>query len=587
VTRHTITLFMWQYQSHFCIQFQDLMESVMEQLGVHDAGAKCLLVGAKAPDVQVAHDVCIEPEDGPWSLALFTDLRAAIHENIKTHPLHNVIYGDEPRMRDKPENIRRDSVRKAVLAALHPYDEKERVRSLAGSPARVNGYYVVAVLQLPDAIFERFRPLREPVTDGYFTGVPSLIHAAAKRVLSEAHDELLRPDPGRYISGRSASSEEIVRRAASDFMYTPGIAIGDKNYGGPNLFERFNLISSLMYEGAEGKGRMLVANPEGGAVDVALALSEPVPFREPRWSRKVLQMASSDTALIANCERILGLGNVSNGVDPSVTQNVFEVEFHDHYHWSLSCGDEVLLVSRYGAPSLPQERFPKVRLVDTFQRLFPEVTAEDVGSFTALFHVAVEQRHGSMLVVAPDANEEAARLRGQGTKVVPTKLTPELYRRVSNIDGTIIIDPKCVCHAVGVILDGSANEDCTPSRGARYNSGIRYVAASTTPRLAVVVSDDRTVDVIPVLRPRIRRSSVEEHVATLETSTVDNYQEVIDWLDKHRFYLDESQCARVNGAQKRLGSEPREVGELRILRAEFRPDPGCTADYFRPEKAST
>ena len=39
----------------------------------------------------------------------------------------------------------------------------------------------------------------------------------------------------------------------------------------------------------------------------------------------------------------------------------------------------------------------------------------------------------------------------------------------------------------------------------------------------------------------------------------------------------------VNGAQKRLDSEPREVGELRILRAEFRPDPGCTADYFESE----
>jgi hypothetical protein len=33
---------------------------------------------------------------------------------------------------------------------------------------------------------------------------------------------------------------------------------------------------------------------------------------------------------------------------------------------------------------------------------------------------------GRMLVVARDASEEAARLRGQGTKVVPTKLTPEL-----------------------------------------------------------------------------------------------------------------------------------------------------------------
>src|SRR5690606_35683989 len=193
---------------------------------------------------------------------------------------------------------------------------------------------------------------------------------------------------------------------------------------------------------------------------------------------------------------------------PWETQNVFEIEFHDHYHWSLSCGDEVLLVSRYGAPSLPKDKFPRARLFDTFQRLFPEATTEDVAGFIALFDAAVEQRRGSMLVVALDAAAEAARLTGQGTTIVPTKLTPELYRRVSNIDGTIIVDPHCICHAVGVILDGPANKACTPSRGARYNSGVRYVAASATPRLAIVISDDRTVDVIPVLRPRIYKSRI-------------------------------------------------------------------------------
>lgn len=304
----------------------------MRELSVEDAGGKCLLVGAKVPGADVHHDVCVEPEDGKWPVALFAELPAAIEEIVRTHPLQNTLFSDEPRTREKPENLRRDSVRQAVQTALVSYDTKEDVRSFAGAPAPVGGYYVVPVLQLPDSIFERFRPLREPVTDGRFTGSPSLVQAAVEHVLNEAYDELLRPNPGRYISGRSASAAEIVRRAASSFMYTPGIAIGDKNYGGPNLFERFNLISSLMYEGTEGRGRMLLANLDSGAVEVALALDEPVPFHEPRWARKVLQMASSETALLANCVSILGLGNVAQGTDPWAAQNVFEVEFHDHYH---------------------------------------------------------------------------------------------------------------------------------------------------------------------------------------------------------------------------------------------------------------
>lgn len=586
MSQHLIKLFMWGYQPHYRFSVEYLLKLTLQALGVEDAGGKCLLVGAKIPDAKVIHDVCVEPEDGQWPVTLFANLLSAIDEQIKNHPLNNIFYGDEPSMRDKPESIRRDSVRKAVQDALRPYDDQASVRSFAGTPAPVAEYYVVPVLQIPNAVFERFRPLREPVTDGHYTGAPSLIHAAINEVLSEARDELLRPDPGRYTSTRFASAGEIVNRAASNFMYTPCVAIAEKAYVGHNLFERFNLISSLMYEGVEGKGRMLLTTLDSDAVDVALALEDPVPFSEPRWARKILQMASAETALLASTESILGLGSIVKGVDPWNAQNIFEVEFHDHYHWSLSCGKEVLLVSRYGAPSLPRDKFPRVRLLDTFQRLFPEVNAADVDSFTVLFDAAVEQRRGSMLVVAQDAAAEAARLSGQGTKIVPTKLTPELYRRVSNIDGTIIIDSQCNCHAVGVILDGPANDRCTPSRGARYNSGIRYVAASLTPRLAVVVSDDRTVDVIPVLRPRVRRSAIEARIAELEASSLENYHEPIGWLDTHRFYFDQAQCDRVNAVQRKLDSEPKDVGEIRVLRAEFLPDPMCTAEYTEPETST-
>ncbi|MCA9716218.1 MAG: hypothetical protein KC468_16170 [Myxococcales bacterium] len=583
MSRKSITLFMWGYQPHYRYEVKRRMNNVMAELGIEGAGADCLLVGAMVPGESKPHDVCVEPEDGKWPLEIFDGLLIAIEAEVREHPLQNMYFGDEPSMRDKPENIRRDSVRKAVQATLATYDSDNEVRSFAGRPAPVEGYYVVPILQLPEAIFHRFPPLNEPITDGHLHGSPSLIHSAVAQVLNEAHDELLRPDPGRF-SGRSRSAEEIVRRAAADFMHTPVLAIGTRNYGGADLFERFNLISSLMYEGTEGTGRMLLANPNGSAVDVRLEISEPVPFRQPRWARKVLQMASAETALIADCENILGLGTVADGVDPMATQDVFMVEFHDHFHWSLCCGEQVLLVSRYGVPALPQERFPRNRLVDTFRRLFDEATDDDVDAFTALFDTAVAQRHGSMLVVARDAADEAERLRSQGTRVAPVKLSPSLYRRVSDIDGTIIVDPHCVCHAIGVILDGPARPECTPSRGSRYNSGIRYVGASEVPRLAVVVSDDRTVDVIPVLRPRVARSTIEEQLAQLESSSRDNYHPAINWLDRHRFYLNESQCGRVNAALDRIRGEPMEVGEIMIQWHEFSPNPGLTEDYFEVEQ---
>ena len=168
---------------------------------------------------------------------------------------------------------------------------------------------------------------------------------------------------------------------------------------------------------------------------------------------------------------------------------------------------------KYGRPSLPQEELSRARLLDTYQRLFPAAGKEDSDHFLDLCQAAVEQRHGSMLVVAEDAECEAARLQSQGTRIEPTKLTPKLYRQVSGIDGAVLVDPHGVCYAIGVILDGPAHPACTPSRGARYNSGIRYVHATDTQCLAVIVSDDQTVDVIPDMRLRIKRSAIVTAIA--------------------------------------------------------------------------
>lgn len=574
---------MWGYQSHFRIQFERLINDVIKALGVAEPGVECLLVGAKIPGRQNPNSVCVEPEDGKWNVDTFDGLLNLIEEEIVNHPSQNIFYGDAPSMQDKPENIRRDSVRIAVQNLLNYYDSNNEARSFAGRPAPVNDYYVVPVLQLPTDLFKRFRPLREPISFDIFTGQPSLIHAAAFEVLVEAHDELLRPDPGRYLVGRTKSPEELVRRAAASFMYTPGIALGDKNFGSPDLFERFNMISSLMYERAKGTGKLILANPDGGAVEFLIRFAEPVPFREHRWSRKALQMASSQTSLIADCEKIFGLGSVVPDVEPWNSRNVFEIEFLDHYLWRLSCGDEIMLISKYGTPSLPQEKFPKERVLDTFRRLFQESEEEDIERFATLYDAAVGQRHGSMLIVASDAQSEADRLGGQGTKIGPTTLTPDLYRQVSAVDGAVMIDARGICYAIGVILDGPARSECTPSRGARYNSGIRYIGSSTKPRLAVIVSDDQTVDVVPILPPRIRQSELERVISQLEAATSDNYHIAANWLTQRRFYLDQEQCNRINAAIRRIHDEPMEVGEIRLNWQEFVPNANLNSSYFNSE----
>ena len=139
----------------------------------------------------------------------------------------------------------------------------------------------------------------------------------------------------------------------------------------------------------------------------------------------------------------------------------------------------------FGEGRLPQVPIAQPRFYHSFLRQFPGTTEADAERMWQLLEVMAHEQHGSMMMIASDASTEAARLSRQGMVIKPTLMTAELLRRASSIDGTILVDPFGVCHALVVIPDGLANERCTPSRGSRYNSAVRYVYSSASSRMAL------------------------------------------------------------------------------------------------------
>jgi hypothetical protein len=122
---HTINLFMWGYQPHFRAQLEYRAKSVFKLLGA-ETEPRVLLVGARRSTPKPGHPVCVEPEDGPWPLALFEGLPEKIEEAIPGHPAQNMFYGDERAMREKPERIRQSTIANEVKRAL------DRASSMAG-----------------------------------------------------------------------------------------------------------------------------------------------------------------------------------------------------------------------------------------------------------------------------------------------------------------------------------------------------------------------------------------------------------------------------------------------------------------------
>jgi hypothetical protein len=152
-----------------------------------------------------------------------------------------------------------------------------------------------------------------------------------------------------------------------------------------------------------------------------------------------------------------------------------------------------------------------------------------------------------MVVVAEDAPAEAARLSAQGSPVEPRFLSAQEARAAARIDGAVLLDPAGKCYAIGVVLDGQAS----PSRGARFNSALRYVLDQGVRRLAVVRSDDGGVDVLPRLRPPVRRSAVHEAVAVLRADeagqTRSALREAATLVLLYRDALDEATSAEAIG----------------------------------------
>lgn len=566
----TIDQFMWRWQHSFDKAISSAAERLFTQIGVAEK-PKTFVVGISWPGKEVRHGACVQPEDGEWPQSLFNQIRHQLEDAFVNHPMQNMFYGDAHAMEDKPENIRRLIVSKAIKDALSTYDTENRVRSFVSTARPVGDYHIVVVLQMPMEVIDTY-----PVATYHYQGEEAqdnLLFASIHVLFDEAQKLLERPEPGRFFHDGMRSAPEMASVAADRFFRTPFIN-DDLPY--TDLFREFNGLSKLMYEGARGRGRMALIDEGDPRLNYVVKLDEPTPLSEARWARKLLEMSGNDTVIASGYRKIHGLARIEG--DQS---KIYFVDFLDQQHWEFRRGDDVMVRVAFGEPRLPQPLVSAERFRDNFTRLFPKANTEDSEHCYAMLNALLATDRGAMLIIADDAETEANRLAAQGTKIEPVRLSEDLLARASRIDGTIIASPAGICHAIGVILDGRADEACTPSRGARYNSAVRYVnGTDQARRLAFVISEDHTLDILPLLRPQISRGLLESNLLRLESATIENWFAPRNFIRSHRFYLDAAQCQRANAAIDRLSEEARRDGQIVLVYDPLKPDPGLTEDYF-------
>jgi DNA integrity scanning protein DisA with diadenylate cyclase activity len=327
-----------------------------------------------------------------------------------------------------------------------------------------------------------------------------LIWAAIETVLDDAATELQKRNAGAMLEWKHSDAREIVRTAATLFARRHAWAgprfspVDIMSHGVYDLFDAASIISSTPYEQREGVGDLIITDKPHQAVDIAIQFDRPVPIIKHRRVRKLLQMCSADIHLLSDAREVYGLGKFHRERYDATAEDVFVVKFVRHHCWELCHLDTELMRVEYGQAALPKRSYNPAAVDAALGRTFPSIEDEARTSILDLVACAADAAHGTMFVISQSAPAEGRRLANGGT-IKPFSPTDREIKAASAIDGAILVDVHAICHGIGIILDGKAGDSGDASRGARYNSAIRYLSQHSD-CVILVVSEDRTVDIL-------------------------------------------------------------------------------------------
>lgn len=591
--KNGIQYFMWGYQPNYRIHVKVAAESALKRIDPR-LDPHAFLVGILDEAGPNRYPACVEPEHEHWieseafngALELATSFRESYPEAQ--------MYQSHPLAQERQDAfLHRRSIRDAILQIIERHPAKPANRSFFVSvPTFVEGYLVSAVLSVQADILNSYHRLASgELSIHEYRTMPvarSLIDAVIDELLYQASDGLLRPDPGLGSEGPEA--EETIRsagrRLARNTAFRTNQHALDADYF---FYDACDKISLLRYEQAEGHGRLLLAPKDYDGVRTEVAFKDKVRLKNHRRVRKLLELASAGGALHTDSEYVFGL--LSDDDVMETHEDVFEIIFRGHHHWELRHARQVLMGVRFGQPYLPNPIRYESKLRQDLPRLFPGIDDTSTELLLSLVEESERERHGTLLIISGEAESETLRLKDQATTIEPRLLSRELVAHLTGIDGAVLLDATGQCHAIGVILDGQATRQGDPARGARYNSAVRYVQSAMERDIAtlgVVVSEDGGVDLIPDLRPMIKRSPLASAIAELEEiSKADEirrrrYSQLYDFLRLWRFYLLPNDCQRVNVAIQEVERRCDEEDPMRmkIIREHFDPDPGMEPSFY-------
>ena len=489
-------MYMWRWQSTFRNAIAQLMSNIFNimELPIASRGS---IVGFPVAN-QDRTKICFHPENCGFDAQEFKQVFALAQQNFDSDPEQFFFMGATHQIQAHKASLYPKALRQAVQLLLKHYDAQRKQVSFCSFPIQKNDHWIMTVIQLNQQDFasqyqlnkatHAINPMRQLRIERCF------LEALVYRVLKESEAELESSTEGNIAS--LGNLERVIEDAASSLLKSVEIHINQ--WHKVDLLDFANAIAAERYEGAASEGRLIICQTNHPDISAKIRLKTPIKIYDYRGIRKLLEVSSTKMALLCDVETVWGLGLPLDTYQPT-QENLFEIRFAEHHTWELIHAENIMLRVKYRQARLPRARFDKQLFLDHIFQLF-QVNESTAKILVKAVEAAIRQRHGTMLVITPEAEQETKRLGAQSTVIEPAIASEDIISHLSSVDGAILISPEGIIHSFGVILDGKASENGNPARGARYNSAIRYIDGERSRKincLALIVSEDGYVDLYP------------------------------------------------------------------------------------------
>ncbi|MEP7218363.1 MAG: diadenylate cyclase [Bacteroidota bacterium] len=409
-------------------------------------------------------------------------------------------------LNQQDNDTRQHPIEHRVIGALQEIDKQGDRLSFVSTSIAVSdlgsSYDVLVVLRLKESTCSVYPSLKQNRVrihrDATAEISTSLIDATAREFLEGCVRILRLREPGAGLGVLELNSEELLRSAGNRLMTVPEWKGADLSLVGI-LYHACVGVAMMRYEGSETRGYVILSHSNHTHIEFIIRFAEPIRLYNRKVFRKLLESTSSKHSLIADAEHIHGFGHAALSYDQN-EETLFEIRFDAGGIWRLMHAGSTLMRVRYGQPELPTPKVSLVTINKSIRSIDPEISEEKIVLLRELIVDLSEIGHGALLVISCNAADEAIRLQGQAFRTDPFILNRDMLAVTTAIDGAVLIGVDRKCHAFGVILDGIAVKEGDQGRGARYNSAVRYLNSTLGKAVAIIVSEDGYVDVLPPLK---------------------------------------------------------------------------------------